>query len=173
MKEIKRSFVFSTLKSEASDWEAKFYQIQSKYLLLLNELHNPQVSVSASRQEMVSQLLNDVIEAAETRSGPLAKTGDDGNANPALLATAGKAANYDRFGFRIDLGHSTDSVENKVEKLRRQAEENLNQAEEAVQDLEDKWDEAVTVLKSKVPFTMTTDIKNLLRLGIPISQRVS
>ena len=28
---------------EASDWEAKFYQIQSKYLLLLNELHNPQV----------------------------------------------------------------------------------------------------------------------------------
>ncbi len=29
--------------SESSDWEAKFYQIQSKYLLLLNELHNPQV----------------------------------------------------------------------------------------------------------------------------------
>ena len=29
---------------EASDWEAKFYQIQSKYLLLLNELHNPQVT---------------------------------------------------------------------------------------------------------------------------------
>ena len=29
---------------EASDWEAKFYQIQSKYLLLLNELHNPQAS---------------------------------------------------------------------------------------------------------------------------------
>ena len=43
--------------SESSDWEAKFYQIQSKYLLLLNELHNPQVGVSASRQEMVSQLL--------------------------------------------------------------------------------------------------------------------
>jgi len=30
--------------SQASDWEAKFYQIQSKYLLLLNELHNPQVN---------------------------------------------------------------------------------------------------------------------------------
>ena len=43
--------------SESSDWEAKFYQIQSKYLLLLNELHNPQAGVSASRQEMVSQLL--------------------------------------------------------------------------------------------------------------------
>ena len=55
--------------SEASDWEAKFYQIQSKYLLLLNELHNPQVGVSASRQEMVSQLLKDVIEAADRPSG--------------------------------------------------------------------------------------------------------
>ena len=43
--------------SESSDWEAKFYQIQSKYLFLLNELHNPQVGVSASREEMVSQLL--------------------------------------------------------------------------------------------------------------------
>ena len=32
---------------ESSDWEAKFYQIQSKYLLLLNELHNPQVRVAA------------------------------------------------------------------------------------------------------------------------------
>ena len=31
---------------EASDWEAKFYQIQSKYLLLLNELHNPQVDTT-------------------------------------------------------------------------------------------------------------------------------
>ena len=33
---------------ESSDWEAKFYQIQSKYLLLLNELHNPQVRAAAN-----------------------------------------------------------------------------------------------------------------------------
>ena len=50
---------------ESSDWEAKFYQIQSKYLLLLNELHNPQVSESDSRKEMVGQLLKDVVEAAD------------------------------------------------------------------------------------------------------------
>ena len=35
---------------EASDWEAKFYQIQSKYLLLLNELHNPQVQLNNPEQ---------------------------------------------------------------------------------------------------------------------------
>jgi len=51
------------LCSISQDWEAKFYQIQSKYLLLLNELHNPQVGVSASRKEMVSQLLKDIVEA--------------------------------------------------------------------------------------------------------------
>ena len=34
--------------SESSEWEAKFYQIQSKYLLLLNELHNPQVCTVCS-----------------------------------------------------------------------------------------------------------------------------
>ena len=36
---------------------------------------------------------------------------------------------------------------------------------------EKKWDEAIASLNSKTPFTMTTDLKNLLRLGIPISQR--
>ena len=56
--------IFSSC-SESSDWEAKFYQIQSKYLLLLNELHNPQVSESDSRKEMVGQLLKDVVEAAD------------------------------------------------------------------------------------------------------------
>ena len=104
--------------SEASDWEAKFYQIQSKYLLLLNELHNPQVGVSASRQEMVSQLLKDVIEAAETRSGPLASIKNDTENG----ISKSKNVSYDRFGFRIDIGTSTDSMEEKVEKLRKQAE---------------------------------------------------
>ena len=113
--------------SEASDWEAKFYQIQSKYLLLLNELHNPQVGVSASREEMVSQLLQDVIEAAETRSGPLASIK---NENGVSVGT-GKDISYDRFGFRVDLGNSTDSVEERVERLRKQAEnQHQNQAAE-------------------------------------------
>ena len=56
---------FPFLSSESSDWEAKFYQIQSKYLLLLNELHNPQAGVSASRQEMVSQLLKVIFVRIE------------------------------------------------------------------------------------------------------------
>ena len=194
--------------SEASDWEAKFYQIQSKYLLLLNELHNPQVGVSASRQEMVSQLLKDVIEAAETRSGPLASIKNDTENG----ISKSKNVSYDRFGFRIDTGTSTDSMEEKVEKLRKQAEtQHQNQTAEKeeiaqvciitnilynhcqlkadssqtvqfqssapfnlqLENREGKWNEAIATLNSKAPFTITSDIKSLLRLGIPISQRVS
>ena len=84
----------------------------------MNELHNPQVGVSASRQEMVSQLLKDVIEAAETRSGPLASIKNDTENG----ISKSKNVSYDRFGFRIDTGTSTDSMEEKVEKLRKQAE---------------------------------------------------
>ena len=73
---------------EASDWEAKFYQIQSKYLLLLNELHNPQVMVSASRQEMVGHLLKDIVESSE---------------KPTLTS---ENTEHDRFGFRFDNGAS-------------------------------------------------------------------
>ena len=77
--------------------------------------------MSASRQEMVSQLLKDVIEAAETRSGPLASTKSDSENG----ISKSKNVSYDRFGFRIDIGMSTDSMEEKVEKLRKQAESQL------------------------------------------------
>ena len=40
---------------ESSDWEAKFYQIQSKYLLLLNELHNPQVRINSIVKNEMSE----------------------------------------------------------------------------------------------------------------------
>ncbi len=62
-----RKLQYKTLKinffSDGMEWEAKFYQIQSKYLLLLNELHNPQDGVSSSRKEIVTQLLKDIVEA--------------------------------------------------------------------------------------------------------------
>ena len=114
---IQRKLKLLFVHSEASDWEAKFYQIQSKYLLLLNELHNPQVGVSESRQEMVSQLLNDVLEAAEARSGPLALSDKAGGVN-ANITTNLKKTNYDRFGFRIEANsfggtENGDSVETK------------------------------------------------------------
>ena len=87
-------------------------------------MHNPQVGVSASRQEMVSQLLKDVIEAAETRSGPLASIKSDNEEG----ISKSKNVSYDRFGFRIDT--SGNSLEDKAEKLRRQAEDHHDQLDE-------------------------------------------
>lgn len=116
-KKIKNNLFFSfVVDREASDWEAKFYQIQSKYLLLLNELHNPQVGVSASRQEMVGQLLKDIVEAER----------------PNLSAAS---ASFDRFGFRIETGigggvaenGDGGSLEDKAERLRKQAEDQSDQ----------------------------------------------
>jgi len=50
------------------EWEAKYFQIQSKYLLLLNELHNPQEGISSSRKEIVTQLLKDIVESQEEKA---------------------------------------------------------------------------------------------------------
>ncbi|XP_023328220.1 uncharacterized protein LOC111701257 [Eurytemora carolleeae] len=109
---------------EASDWEAKFYQIQSKYLLLLNELHNPQVMVSASRQEMVGHLLKDIVENCE---------------KPSLNS---HSAEYDRFGFRMG---EDGSLEVRAERMRRQQEE---RAEEISEDeARRRWDSVVAALE--------------------------
>jgi len=135
---------------EASDWEAKFYQIQSKYLLLLNELHNPQVMVSATRQEMVGHLLKDIVESSE---------------KPTLSSQNPK---YDRFGFKID---EDGSLEEKAERLRRLTQENLEEAELSFEEVESRWVSVVSTLSKPVHFTVTLDMKNLIRQGIPINQK--
>jgi len=138
---------------EASDWEAKFYQIQSKYLLLLNELHNPQVMVSASRQEMVGHLLKDIVESSE---------------KPNLTT---QSSNYDRFGFRFDEDGNEASLEEKAERLRKVAQENLEESQLSAEEVESRWDGVVTNLGKTVHFIVSSDVKNLIRRGIPINQR--
>jgi len=141
---------------ESSDWEAKFYQIQSKYLLLLNELHNPQVMVSASRQEMVGHLLKDIVESSEK---PNFSAG-----NPA----------YDQLGFRQEeLEQQGNSLEEKAERLRRVAVENLEETVSQLtqKEVEARWDGVVSSLGKSGHFTVTSDMKCLIRRGIPINQR--
>ena len=140
------------LLMEASDWEARFYQIQSKYLLLLNELHNPQVMISTSRQEMVGNLLKDFVETSE---------------KPALKS---ENPEYDRFGFRLD---KNGILKEKAERLQRVTQENLEEAELSKKRIEKGWREVVVALGRKEHFTMTKDVKYLIRKGIPINLRGS
>ncbi len=115
--------------------------------------------MSASRQEMVGQLLKDIVEAADS---------------PALNSAS---AAFDRFGFRIaPEGEEAEQegLEEKAERLRRQVEDASDNVTTEIENLERKWEDAISSLTNgKVPFTVTSDIKRLLRLGIPISQRVS
>jgi hypothetical protein len=55
------SFIFMWY-SEASEWEARFYQIQSKYMLLLNELQTPESSQNNVRiRELIARLVGDSV----------------------------------------------------------------------------------------------------------------
>ena len=146
--------------------------------------------MSESRQEMVSQLLSDVLEAAEARSGPLA-VGKSPDKSASGGASGKEVVNYDRFGFRIDGDASADGGDGKMlSRLWREAEEHLDAANDNLSEsgagvgggvgggdassIEERWNEAIAALvKAKVPFAITSDVKDMLRLGIPISQRVN
>ena len=122
---------------EASDWEAKFYQIQSKYLLLLNELHNPQVMVSASRQQMVGHLLKDIVESSEKPVLTSENTEHDRlKACQIFLQYLLYCQLFFRFGFRFD---NSATLLERAERLQRIAEENLAESELTVEEAETRW----------------------------------
>ena len=104
--------------------------------------------VSASRQEMVGHLLKDIVESSE---------------KPSLSSQNPK---YDRFGFKID---EDGSLEEKAERLRRLTQENLEETELSLEEVESRWDSVVSTLSKPVHFTVTLDMKNLIRRGIPIN----
>jgi len=109
------------------------------------------VKVSNSRQQMVGHLLKDIVESSE---------------KPNL--TCSTDPKYDRFGFKID---AEGSLEEKAERLRRMAQENWEESELSLEELESRWCGVVSTLKKPAQFTVTLDIKRLIRGGIPINQR--
>ena len=121
---------------EASDWEAKFYQIQSKYLLLLNELHNPQVMVSASRQQMVGHLLKDIVESSEKPVLTSENTEHDRLKACQICFKYSYSQIFFRFGFRFD---NSATLLERAERLQRIAEENLAESELTVEEAETRW----------------------------------
>lgn len=111
------------------------------------------MKVSNSRQQMVGHLLKDIVESSE---------------KPSL--TASSDPKFDRFGFKID---ADGSLEEKAERLRRLAQENWEEAgaELSLEEVEARWCGVVTSLNKPAQFTVTLDIKRLIRAGIPINQR--
>ena len=71
--------------------------------------------VSASRQEMVGHLLKDIIESSE---------------KPSL---SNQSEKYDRFGFKLEDENGETSIEDKAERLRKLAQENLEETQMSVE----------------------------------------
>ena len=120
---------------------------------IINKERILQVKVSNSRQQMVGHLLKDIVESSE---------------KPNL--TCSSDPKFDRFGFKID---ADGSLEEKAERLRRVAQENWEEAgaELSLEEVESRWVGVVTTLRKPAQFTVTLDIKKLIRGGIPINQR--
>ena len=75
---------------------------------------------------------------------------------------------YDRFGFRLD---KNGILQEKAERLQRVAQENLEEAELSKTKIERGWQDIVVALGRPGHFTMTKEIKYLVRKGIPVNLR--
>ena len=70
--------------------------------------------------------------------------------------------------FKVD---AEGSLEEKAERLRRAAQEALEESELSLEEVEARWNGVVSVLRKPAQFTVTLDVKKLIRGGIPINQR--
>ncbi|KAK3855616.1 hypothetical protein Pcinc_037994 [Petrolisthes cinctipes] len=136
------------LITESSEWEAKFYQIQSKYLLLLNELHSPRAT--QDDRSIVTRLLQDVVEA----HGP-----------PDLRGIQKKGREYDEYGFCVTAPEDS-TLSSKAEYIQKQSQALAHQAQQSGSSWESKWESFLAGTSAK-ELPHCTDLKYLIRGGIP------
>lgn len=136
------------LITESSEWEAKFYQIQSKYLLLLNELHSPQAT--QHDPSIVSQLLQDVVEA---------------HGSPDLRVIQNKGREFDEYGFCITAPDDS-SLQSRACYLRKQSQALAHQVQHNGGSWENKWESFLAGTSAK-ELPHCTELKYLIRGGIP------
>ncbi|CAH1259224.1 TBC1D2B [Branchiostoma lanceolatum] len=107
-----------------SELEARYYQIKSKYLLLLNELHTPQRGGEENKtQEVISQLLDEAINVE----------GNEPVETPGRLQPL-REEKFDRYGFSLeaDLGEANPVVSRAGSLMRRSEEIQARSAEESI-----------------------------------------
>ncbi|XP_042203732.1 TBC1 domain family member 2B-like [Homarus americanus] len=136
------------LITESSEWEAKFYQIQSKYLLLLNELHSPRAN--QHDPSIVSRLLQDVVEA---------------HGQPDLRVIQNKGREYDEYGF-CTTAPDDCSLQSKASYLQKQSQVLAHQVQHNGSSWENRWESFLAGTSAK-ELPHCTELKFLIRGGIP------
>ncbi|XP_078668917.1 TBC1 domain family member 2B-like isoform X1 [Branchiostoma floridae x Branchiostoma belcheri] len=144
-----------------AELEAKYYQIKSKYLLLLNELHTPQRGGEENKtQEVISQLLDEAInvegnEPVETvgRLQPL------------------REEKFDRYGFSMEADlEEANPVVSRAGSLQRRSEEIQARTVEENISIGVKWENYFANIGNR-DLVRLPELKSLIRAGIPYEYR--
>ncbi|KAK3612580.1 hypothetical protein CHS0354_042080 [Potamilus streckersoni] len=143
--------------------EAKFYQTQSRYLVLLNKMKSPSKVESEHPEGIVSQLLED---AMETNTHDLD-----------ILLASSSGHEYDQYGFsRIYMmeeeEEDQDELVTKAAVFERQSQEITSKVKEAdlEMSLRIKWENYMVGQKGR-SLQKSVELKNLIRQGIPDEYR--
>ncbi|XP_014668538.1 PREDICTED: TBC1 domain family member 2B-like [Priapulus caudatus] len=151
------------LHTTCKEWEARYYQIHSKYLMLLNEWNKPRregEQEEASTQEVVSRLLHDAIDGEELGLPE----------HPTRLSDSGSEL-YDAYGFSrhsmVSGGDASQSVIQKAEILKLRYEDIISKITDLDRvSVQVKWENFMAGLGSRDP-ARSQEVKNLVRAGVP------
>ncbi|XP_067934653.1 TBC1 domain family member 2B-like [Watersipora subatra] len=147
--------------------EAKFYQLQSKYLLVLHETNKPHLvaegDTAPPRDELMGQLLDEAMRGNQDKPSNPEK-------RDTLSSSFRAAKHYDSYGFEIE-GWADDatiqaaSLQSRSEQLVAIAHESPEAA-----SLRVKWENFLAVMSTQ-EIHRSAEFKNLIRSGIPDNHR--
>ncbi|XP_076052021.1 TBC1 domain family member 2B-like isoform X2 [Oratosquilla oratoria] len=134
---------------ESAEWEAKFYQTHSKYLLLLNELHSP--DTARHDPTIVSRLLQDVVQS---------------QGSPDLRMVRSGGRQYDEYGFCVG-GPDDTSLESQAAHFAKRAHLISHQSQLSNGSrCEERWESFLAATSSR-DLLQCPELKYLIRHGIP------
>ncbi|XP_052070104.1 TBC1 domain family member 2B-like isoform X2 [Mytilus californianus] len=144
--------------------EAQYFQTRSKYLVLFKEIKKPRQGEEVNQpDDVVSQLLKEAM----------AFENDEPESIEFQLTSSGQE--YDRYGFVKRYGEDEEEIDPlavKAEQLERHSEEINNKIKDAeeIQSFKLRWENFMVGLGVK-PLTRSSELKTLIRMGIPNEYR--
>ncbi|KAL6106721.1 tbc1d2b [Pungitius sinensis] len=146
------------LEAKCTALEAKLCQVESKYLVLLQELKNPVCSSSeqSPAREVISQLLEDALQAesADHQDHPIFK--------PNIVSE------YDTFGFKT-VPEEEEEEERLVAKVRALELKSLSMTDQEV-SIGVKWENYLASTMNR-DLVRSPELKALFRYGVPHEHR--
>uniref|UniRef100_A0A8C2WK70 TBC1 domain family member 2B n=1 Tax=Cyclopterus lumpus TaxID=8103 RepID=A0A8C2WK70_CYCLU len=147
-----------TLEAKYTVLEAKLCQVESKYLVLLQEVKNPVCSSSEQSpgREVISRLLEDALQAESS----------DQQEHPIFKPNV--VSEYDTFGFKT-VPEEEEEEERLVAKVRALELKSLSMTDQEV-SVGVKWENYLASIMNRDP-VRSPELKALFRYGVPHEHR--